>query len=107
MEYFFSKICVYQELNHDVLQTIIDNLKVPNTRMTIDFLTEHVELVTDKKILNKLFLTFSSSKYGTIKNILRMPQEYQEKYVKSLDNPEKMINFLNSTNFSKEKRMNY
>lgn len=102
---FFSKICVYQELNHDVLQTIIDNLKVPNNRMVIDFLTEHVELVTDKKILNKLFLTFSSNKYGTIKNILRMPQEYQEKYVKSLDNPEKMINFLNLTKFSKEKRM--
>lgn len=101
---YFSKICHYQELSQDVLQTIVNNLKVPQYPIITDFLTDHIELVTDKKILNNLYLTLVD-KYGGTKYILQMPDEYQEKYVKSLDNPEKMINFLNMAKFSKEKKM--
>lgn len=101
---YFSKICDYQELSQDVLQTIIDNLKAPKNKVITDFLINHIELVKDKKVLNKLYLVLVD-KYGGTKYILQMPEEYQEKYVKSLDNPEKMINFLNMTKFSKEKKM--
>ena len=101
---YFSKICDYQELSQDVLQTIIDNLKVPKYKVITDFLINHIELVKDKKVLDKLYSVLVD-KYGGTKYILQMPEEYQEKYVKSLDNPEKMINFLNMTKFSKEKKM--
>lgn len=101
---YFSKICHYQELSPDVLQTIVSNLKAPQCPIITDFLINNIELVTDKKILNNLYLTLVD-KYGGTKYILQMPEEYQKKYVKSLDNLEKMINFLNMTKFSKEKKM--
>lgn len=101
---YFSKICHYQELSPDVLQTIVSNLKAPQCPIITDFLINNIELVTDKKILNNLYLTLVD-KYGGTKYILQMPEKYQKKYVKSLDNPEKMINFLNMTKFSKEKKM--
>lgn len=101
---YFSKICHYQELSPDVLQTIISNLKAPQRPIITDFLIDNIELVTDKKVLNNLYLTLVD-KYGGTKYILQMPEEYQKKYVKSLDNPKKMINFLNMTKFSKEKKM--
>ena len=101
---YFSKICHYQELSPDVLQTIVSNLKAPQRPIITDFLIDNIELVTDKKVLNNLYLTLVD-KYGGAKYILRMPEEYQKKYVKSLDNPEKMIIFLNMTKFSKEKKM--
>lgn len=101
---YFSKICDYQELSLDVLQTIISNLKVPQYPIIADFLINHIELVTDKKVLDNLYLKLVDT-YDGIKDILRMPEEYQEKYVKSLSRPEKMIDFLNKTKFSKEKKM--
>lgn len=101
---YFSKICDYQELSSDVLQTIIDNLKVPKYPIIADFLINHIELVTDKKVLDNLYSTLAN-KYDGVKDILCMPEEYQEKYVKSLDKPEKMIDFLNMTKFSKKKKM--
>lgn len=101
---YFSKICDYQELSQDVLQTIIDNLKVPQYAIIADFLIAHIELVTDKKVLDNLYSKLVN-KYDCIKYILRMPEEYQERYVKSLDKPEKMIDFLNMTKFSKKKKM--
>ena len=101
---YFLKICYYQELSPDVLQTIVSNLKAPQHPMITDFLINNIELVTNKKVLNNLYLTLVD-KYGGTKYILQMPEEYQKKYVKSLDNPEKMINFLNMTKFSKEKKM--
>ena len=101
---YFSKICHYQKLSTDVLQTIVSNLKAPQRPIIIDFLIDNIELVTDKKVLNNLYLTLVD-KYGGAKYILQMPEEYQKKYVKSLDNPEKMINFLNMTKFSREKKM--
>lgn len=101
---YFSKICDYQELSTDVLQTIVSNLKVSQYPIVTDFLINHIELVTDKKVLDHLYSVLVD-KYGGTKHILQMPEKYQEKYVKSLDNPEKMINFLNMTKFSKEKKM--
>ena len=85
-------------------QTIVSNLKAPQRPIITDFLIDNIELVTDKKVLNNLYLTLVD-KYGGAKYILQMPEEYQKKYVKSLDNPEKMINFLNMTKFSREKKM--
>lgn len=87
-----------------MLQTIIDNLKVPQYAIIADFLIAHIELVTDKKVLDNLYSKLVN-KYDCIKYILRMPEEYQERYVKSLDKPEKMIDFLNMTKFSKKKKM--
>lgn len=104
---YFSKICDYQELSQDVLQTIIDNidnLKMLGNKSVEDFLIEHIDLITNKKVLGNLYSTLSR-RYNGDKSILRMPEEYQEKYVKSLNSPEKTIDFLNKTKFSKEKKM--
>lgn len=101
---YFSKICDYQKLSQDVLQTIIDNLRVPKYKETTDFLIDHIELITDKRVLDNLYSKLVN-KYDGAKDILRMPEEYQEKYVKSLNGSEKMIDFLNKTKFSKEKKM--
>lgn len=101
---YFSKICDYQDLSQDVLQTIISNLKVPQYPIIAGFLINHIELVTDKKVSDNLYSKLVDT-YDGVKDILRMSEEYQEKYVKSLSRPEKMIDFLSKTKFSKEKKM--
>ena len=101
---YFSKICDYQELSQDVLQTIIDNLEVVNNEKVINFLIEHINLVTSEKVLYKLYSTLVN-KYSSTKYILQMPQKYQILYAKSLSSPEKMIEFLKLTKLPKEKKM--
>ena len=101
---YFSKICDYQELSQDVLQTIIDNLELVNNEKVANFLIEHISLVTNEKKLDKLYSTLVN-KYGGVKYILQMPQKYQILYAKSLSSTEKMIEFLKLTKLSKEKKM--
>lgn len=102
---YFSKICYYQKLNQDILQTIIDNIKNTDNKMVRDFLIEHIDLVTNKRILDGLYPIVLDNRFNGVEYILKMPEKYQIKYAKSLDCPEKMINFLNKTKFSKEKKM--
>lgn len=104
---YFSKICRYQELSQEVLQTIVDNLDITNTtnkQEMVDFLVANIELVNDEKKLDKLYLAVGS-KYSGEKYILQMPKKYQIKYAKSLNNIEKRFNFLQKTNFSKEEKI--
>lgn len=104
---FFSKICEYQELSKETLQTIVDNLDVTNTtnkKALVDFLIEHIELVKDEEKLNKLY-TVIESKYGGEKYVLYMPKKYQIKYAKSLTNSDMRIKFLNMTELSKKEKV--
>lgn len=100
---YFSKICDYQELDQDVLQTIINNLVVDN-EVVAKFLFEHIEFVTNRNTLDELYNKYNTD-YMFSRYVLQMPLEYQIRYVKILsNNPEKMIKFLNTIKISKEEK---
>ena len=100
----FSKICDYQKLDEDVLRTIVENLHVANNEEITKFIIDHINFVKNESMLDELF-SVVVNKSECDRYILKMPEKYQERYAKSLDRPEKVINFLNKTSFSKDKKM--
>lgn len=107
----FAKICDYQELDMNILKIIIDNLVIDEDvrkmciekEKVVDFLIEHIEMVKDEKRLERLY-DIVSKKWRCEDTILKMPKKYQMQYAQSLKDPNKMIEFLNQTKFTKEEK---
>lgn len=107
----FAKICDYQELDRNILKIIIDNLVIDEDvrkmciekEKVVDFLIGHIEMVKDEKRLERLY-DIVSEKWRCEDTILKMPKKYQMQYAQSLKDPNKMIEFLNQTKFTKEEK---
>lgn len=103
---YFSKICTYQELSEEVLNTIVNGLEVNDKTKKgelVDFLEEHIEMVKEKYKLDYLYPIFAS-KWRAEDTILKMPKEYQIRYAKSLKDADKKIQFLKKTKLSKKEK---
>lgn len=104
---YFSRICRYQTLDDDVLQTIVDNISVKSGSMNTlvsEFLIENIDRITNKKTLDYLY-SIVHKKYGGDSSILNMPKEYQIQYARHLVDINKRFSFLQKTNFSKEEKI--
>ncbi len=101
----FAKICSYQDLDEEILQIILDKivLKEKTDKSIFDFLMDHIELISDKEKLDLLYPEVEA-RWRCYDTVLKMPQEYQIKYAKSIDDAERKIEFLNETSLSKEEK---
>lgn len=103
----FWRICQYQELDKNILQMIIDDIEVREDikkDVLVDFLEEHIDMVTQKDKLDFLYPIFAKKWKGE-EAILKMPKEYQIKYAKSLEDLSNKIKFLERTQLTKEEKI--
>lgn len=104
--YKFSKIYNYQKLDDDVLELLVNNICLNEKHLKSDvgqFIIRHMQYIKKDETFDAV-IKILSNMWRPYNEAAKLPEDYQIKYIDSLDEINAKMEFLRASTISKENK---